>query len=222
MEKIKYPIKIGNMFKLSFSEEVGNVLSHGVMALFCLIMLPIVSVLAYVRYGVIMAVGYSIYCIGIFFMFLMSTLYHAMKFETSQKKVFRVLDHCSIYVAIAATFTPVCLLILDGFYLWLILILQWSLVLFGIIYKSLTTNRKVKSGVLMYLFMGWSAAFLIPKLLSTQSSYFFLFIILGGIFYSVGIFFYAKKTKAWFHFIWHIFVNLAAISHFIAVVFLAR
>lgn len=222
MEKLKYPIKIGNVFKLSFSEEVGNAVSHGIMAIFCLFMLPFVSVLGYVKYGTFMAIGYSIYCISVFFTFLMSTLYHSMLFETGQKKVFRILDHCAIYVAIAGSFTPICLLILDGIFLWSILILQWSMVIFGVIYKSLTTNKKVKSGVLIYLLMGWSAVVLIPKLLQTQSLLFFIFIALGGIFYSVGIIFYSKKTISWFHFVWHIFVALAALSQFIAIVFLAR
>lgn len=220
MDTIKYPIKIGQVFKLSFNEEVGNVISHGVMAVFFLCMLPLISVLGYIRAGMGLAVSLSIYGIGVFFMFLMSTLYHAMQFETAHKKVFRILDHSAIYVAIASTFTPIVWRTLDGFFLWSILILQWGLVLFGVIYKSLMTHKQVKSGVFLYLVMGWSALLLMPKLFATQSFWFFIFILLGGIFYSVGIIFYSQKSVAWCHFTWHIFVNLAALSHFIAVVFL--
>lgn len=218
----QYPIKIGNIFKLSFGEELGNAISHGVMALFFLCMIPLSTILGYQQFGLAMAVAYAIYCIGVFLMFLMSTLYHAMNFDSLQKKIFRILDHCGIYIAIAATFTPVCFLILSGWKLYLILALQWSMVVFGIIHKSKTANKKTRSSLIMYMIMGWSALFLIPRLMQTQSTLFFIFILLGGLFYSVGTFFYAKKSVAWFHFTWHIFVNLAAISHFIAVIFLAK
>lgn len=220
MEKIKYPLKIENMFKLSFKEEAANAISHGIMAIFYLLMLPFVSVRVYLTYNLNLTIAYSVYCIGVFLMFLMSCLYHSMRFDTKQKRIFRILDHCMIYVAIAATFTPICLVILDGFMLWLILITQWLIVLFGIIYKSFMTNKKVKSGLAIYTIMGWSALILIPKLYTSQSFLFLLMLILGGVFYSIGIFFYAKKTMGWFHFIWHLFVAFASIFHFVAVVFL--
>lgn len=222
MKKSIYPLKIGNIFKLSFGEEIGNSVSHGVMAVLCLIFLPIVSVYGYVKHGLLMSVGYSIYVICIFLMFLMSTLYHTMKFETSQKLIFRILDHSGIYLAIAGSFTPICLKILNGFFLYLILISQWGMVIIGIIIKSLFTKKKPKGSSLIYLIMGWSAVFLIPKLLETQSIVFFILIILGGISYSVGAIFYNKKEKGWFHFVWHLFVNVAAILHFIAIIFLLK
>lgn len=217
-----YPLKIGNIFKLSFEEEIGNSITHGIMAIFCLIMLPIVSVYGYIKHNIVISVGFSIYVICIFLMFLMSTLYHSMKFETNQKIIFRILDHCGIYLAIAGSFTPVCLKILDGVFLYLILIAQWGMVIIGIIIKSLFTKKKPKGSSIIYLVMGWSALLLIPSLIKTQSILFFILILFGGLIYSIGTLFYRKKDKAWFHFIWHIFVNIAAISQFIAIIFLLK
>lgn len=217
-----YPLKIGNIFKLSFEEEIGNSITHGIMAIFCLIMLPIVSVYGYIKHNIVISVGFSIYVICIFLMFLMSTLYHSMKFETNQKIIFRILDHCGIYLAIAGSFTPVCLKILDGVFLYLILIAQWGMVIIGIIMKSLFTKKKPKGSSIIYLVMGWSALLLIPSLIKTQSILFFILILFGGLIYSIGTLFYRKKDKAWFHFIWHIFVNIAAISQFIAIIFLLK
>lgn len=217
-----YPLKIGNIFKLSFEEEIGNSITHGIMAIFCLIMLPIVSVYGYIKHNIVISIGFSIYVICIFLMFLMSTLYHSMKFETNQKIIFRILDHCGIYLAIAGSFTPVCLKILDGVFLYLILIAQWGMVIIGIIIKSLFTKKKPKGSSIIYLVMGWSALLLIPTLIKTQSILFFILILFGGLIYSIGTLFYRKKDKAWFHFIWHIFVNIAAISQFIAIIFLLK
>lgn len=217
-----YPLKIGNIFKLSFEEEIGNSITHGIMAIFCLIMLPIVSVYGYIKHNIVISIGFSIYVICIFLMFLMSTLYHSMKFETNQKIIFRILDHCGIYLAIAGSFTPVCLKILDGVFLYLILIAQWGMVIIGIIMKSLFTKKKPKGSSIIYLVMGWSALLLIPSLIKTQSILFFILILFGGLIYSIGTLFYRKKDKAWFHFIWHIFVNIAAISQFIAIIFLLK
>lgn len=222
MKKSVYPLKIGNIFKLSFGEEIGNSISHGVMAALCLIFIPIVSVYGYLKHGLLLSIGFSIYVICIFLMFLMSTLYHSMKFETGQKIIFRILDHSGIYLAIAGSFTPVCLKILDGFFLYSILIAQWGMVIVGIIIKSLFTKKKSKGSSLIYLIMGWSAVLLIPKLLETQSIAFFVLILLGGLSYSIGAIFYSKKDKAWFHFIWHLFVNMAAILQFIAIIFLLK
>lgn len=217
-----YPLKIGNIFKLSFEEEIGNSITHGIMAIFCLIMLPLVSVYGYIKHNIVISIGFSIYVICIFLMFLMSTLYHSMKFETNQKIIFRILDHCGIYLAIAGSFTPVCLKILDGVFLYIILIAQWGMVIIGIIIKSLFTKKKPKGSSIIYLVMGWSALLLIPSLIKTQSILFFILILFGGLIYSIGTLFYRKKDKAWFHFIWHIFVNIAAISQFIAIIFLLK
>ena len=197
------------MFKLTFGEEVGNAVSHGVMALLCLFVLPFVSVYSYLRGGIVRSVGVSIFMICLFLMFLISTIYHSMAYDSQQKYIFRKLDHICIYLAIAGSYTPVALCVVKGWVGILILVIQW---------KAVSKRAFPILSTAIYLVMGWIAIVFIPFLI--HSSFWFLFfIILGGVMYSIGVFFYAKHKK-FFHFVWHLFINCASILHFIAIVFL--
>lgn len=119
------------MFRLSFGEEVGNAVSHGVMAVITFILLPLFAVYSYIQGGVIRAAGTSIYLMCMFFMFLTSTIYHSMSYGSPQKYVFRKLDHIAILFAIAGSYTPVCLSLIQGTSGIVILIIEWSMVLGG-------------------------------------------------------------------------------------------
>ncbi len=208
-----------DMIKLTFGEEVGNVITHGVMALLCLFALPFAAVFSYVKGGTVRAVGVSIYIICLFLMFLISAIYHSMAFESTQKYVFRRLDHICIYLAIAGSYTPVALCVVDGWVRILILVLEWGAVLAGILMKSIAKKSYPVLSITIYMVMGWAAVFFIPALIAHASFWFMFFIVLGGVMYSVGVFFYSKH-KRYFHFIWHLFINAASICHFIAIVFL--
>ncbi|MGN1343161.1 MAG: hemolysin III family protein [Traorella sp.] len=209
-----------NLIQLSFKEEVGNSISHGVMAVICLFLLPICAVKGYIDGGIIQSIALSIFILSLFLMFLISCLYHSMKYETGQKTVFRILDHCFIYVAIAGSYTPVALCIIEGWQGALILILQWSMVLAGVLYKSIAQKAYPKLSVTIYLVMGWAAILFIPLLLKKASLPFMFFIVLGGLFYSIGTFFYKKQYDyKYFHLIWHFFINAGAIAHMIGIIF---
>lgn len=207
-----------DMFHLSFKEEVGNSISHGVMALLCLLLLPYFSVYSYLRGGILRCVGISIFIICLFLMFLISTIYHSMDYNTEQKYVFRKLDHICIYLAIAGSYTPIALCITDGWVRILILGLEWGFVIAGILLKSISKKSYPILSTTIYLVMGWTALLFIPELIQNSSFLFWLFIILGGIMYSVGVFFYSRHIS-FFHFIWHIFINIASICHIIAIVY---
>lgn len=209
-----------NIIHLSFGEELGNSISHGVMALAFLILLPFVAVRSYLQSGALLAVSESIFMISMFLMFLTSTLYHSMAYETKQKYIFRILDHIFIYFAIAGSYTPIALNVVGGITGWVIFAIQWTCVLFGILYKSLARKSTPKITVTIYLIMGWIAVLFIPKIIQTAGAPFIIMILLGGVFYTIGSYFYKQKTKPYFHFIWHLFINAAAICHFIAIVFL--
>lgn len=212
-----------NLIQLSFGEEVGNAITHGVMAVICLFLLPAAAIKAYLEGGALQAAGTSIFIISIFMMFLVSCLYHSMKYETPQKTIFRILDHCFIYVAIAGSYTPIALCIIEGWQGLLILILQWAMVLAGVLYKSIARRSYPKISVTIYLIMGWIAVLFIPLLLRKASAIFLALIVLGGIFYSIGTLFYKKQyNKKYYHMIWHFFINAGAISHMIAIIFFLR
>ena len=205
----------------TFGEEVGNTISHGVMSILMLLALPFAAVWSYTHSGgdVLQCVGVSIFCVSIFLMCLISTLYHAMLHDTRHKEIFHILDHIFIYVAIAGSYTPVALSVIGGWQGWLIFVLQWVMVLFGIFYKSLSRRLIPAVSLTIYLVMGWTVIFFFPLFLSHASWQFITLIALGGVFYTIGAVFYAMKSFRHHHLVWHLLINLAAASHFVAIVF---
>ncbi|NMA74672.1 MAG: hemolysin III family protein [Bacteroidales bacterium] len=208
-----------NNVQLTFGEELGNSITHGVMSFLMLMGLPFASIYGYVKGGITLGTGYGIFIISLFLMFLASTLYHAMAYDSKHKYVFRILDHSFIYVAIAGTYTPVCLYVIGGKLGYGILIVQWLMVLFGILYKAIAQKSIPKLSVTIYLIMGWAALIALPDLIKNSNFWFVFLIALGGILYSIGAWFYMQKDRPYFHMIWHLFINFAALSHFIAIIF---
>lgn len=209
---------IRNIVRLSFNEELANVITHGIMALVFLLLLPFSAVYSYVEGGSLLAIGTSIFVICIFLMYLVSTLYHSMAYGTTYKVVFRILDHIFIYFAIAGSYTPIALSLIGGWKAAVILIVQWGFVVFGIFYKAVAKKEYPKLTLIIYLVMGWIAVLFLPTLIRNSQPIFLGLIVLGGVFYSVGAYFYTRKKK-WSHMIWHLFINAASIVHFIAIVF---
>ena len=126
-----------NGFKLSFGEEVGNAISHGVMAVLCLVLLPLVMAYMVQQKGLEIAIGVGYYMICMFMMFIVSCLYHSMHYGSSQKYVFRKLDHIMILFAIAGTYTPICLSLLDKPMGYVLLAIEWICVFIGVFYGTL-------------------------------------------------------------------------------------
>lgn len=215
----KIEASLTKIFPSYFKEEVWNCIIHGVLSLLLLCFIPFSAVYAYQQGGTIQAFSVSVFTICIFLMLLVSTLYHAMRHDSPHKQVFRILDHIFIYFAIAGSYTPVALCLIKGWQGIVILVIQWLMVIIGILYKSLSIKSLPKLSLTIYLVMGWTIVFFIPRLLSTASSIFLWLIVLGGVLYSIGAYFYAKKDLSYHHVIWHIFIGLASILHFIAIVF---
>lgn len=205
----------------TFGEEVGNAVSHGVMTILTLLALPFAAVWAYIESGgeVRTVVGVSIFVVSIFMMFLISTLYHAMEPQSKHKDVFHILDHIFIYVAIAGSYTPVALDIIGGWQGVVVFVVQWVAVIFGIFYKSLSRRSIPAISLTIYLLMGWTVVFFFPLFLRHASLPFIVLIAVGGLFYTIGAVFYAMKGFRYHHLVWHLLINLAAASHFVAIVF---
>ena len=216
-EKIKKIIYIP-----TFGEEVANAVSHGVMTVLMLLALPFSAVWVYtheVLNPVLASVGVSVFVISIFLMFLCSTLYHAMLPESKHKAVFHILDHIMIYFAIAGSYTPIALSVIGGWQGVLIVVIQWLMVLFGIFYKSLSKRSIPSVSLTIYLIMGWMIVIFFPLFWKSASTPLLALIAAGGIFYTIGAWFYAKKGFRYHHLVWHLLINLAVICHFIGIVF---
>ena len=180
----------------TFGEEIANTVSHGVMSILTLLSLPFAAVWSYthaVGNNIESAVGVSVFVISLFLMFLCSTLYHSMQPQSRHKEIFHILDHIFIYVAIAGSYTPIALTVIDGWQGILIVVLQWAMVLFGIFYKSLSKRSIPAVSLTIYLIMGWTVVFFFPLFLRNASTPLLVLIAAGGIFYTIGAWFYAKK-----------------------------
>lgn len=203
----------------TIGEEVANSISHGVMSFIILMLLPFSAVWSYLNGGMMAVAAVSVYIISIFMMMLFSTLYHSMSPQSRHKEVFHILDHIFIYVAIAGTYTPVSLLVIGGWQGTLIVVLQWLMVVFGIFYKSLSRKSIPAISLTIYLVMGWTIVVFLPLFIRHASTQLLSLIALGGVFYTLGAWFYARKGFRYHHLVWHLLINLAVVSHFVAIIF---
>ena len=197
-----------DIIPLSFGEEIGNSVSHGVAALLTLFLLPYAAVHSYIAHGTLSSVSISIFVISIFMMFISSTIYHAMKNNTAHKYILRIIDHSMIYVAISGTYTPVLLTVVGGWIGWFVFILLWGTTIWGILYKSISVNVNPKLSLIVYLVMGWFGIIFL-----------LIIFVLGGLSYTIGAWFYAQKNRPYFHMIWHIFIVIASMFHLIAILY---
>ena len=206
----------------TFGEEVANSVSHGVMTVLMLLALPFSAVWAYLNnpsHPALASAGVSVFVISIFLMFLCSTLYHSMQPESKHKAVFHILDHIMIYFAIAGSYTPIALCVIGGWQGVLIVAIQWIMVLFGIFYKSLSKRSIPSISLTIYLIMGWMIVIFFPLFWRQASTPLLSLIGAGGIFYTLGAIFYAKKGFRYHHLVWHLLINLAVLCHFVGIVF---
>lgn len=162
--------------------------------------------------------GVSVFGGTLILMYLISTLYHALA-PIGAKKIFAILDHCSVYIFVAGTYTPFCLGAFHGTQGWVLFGIIWALATIGVVlYAVYGSHMRIASAV-TYFFMGWMIIVAIKPVSAALPSLSLLFLVLGGVVYTLGIFFYAMKSMKWFHSIWHLFVIAGSILHFFAVFF---
>jgi hemolysin III len=209
-----------DMLNLKLREPI-SALTHllaGVFSFFGLI------TLVYFGWGDLQKIiTFSIYGISLILMFTASGTYHMVIARDSIILNLRKLDHSAIYLLIAGTYTPICVYFFNGFWQYGMLILIWSLAIIGIVVKLFVINapRWINAGV--YLIMGWLAIMGIQEILRTMPTAAIIWLVLGGLFYSVGAIIYITKFldffpgKFGFHEVWHIFVILGALSHYLVI-----
>ena len=163
-------------------------------------------------------VSFSIYGTTLLLLYSFSTLYHSSRGKA--KEIFRKLDHHSIYLLIAGTYTPFTLVVLRGSLGWSIFGVIWGLAVLGIVLELLPQRGRRVLPVVIYLFMGWFCLIALKPLFRALPSAGFAWLLLGGIFYTVGVIFYVfDKRVRHFHGIWHLFVMAGSISHYFTVLF---
>lgn len=208
------------IIRLTYGEEVGNAVTHGVAAILVLIGMPFAYITAFTRGTPGDVAGIAIFCISIFMMFLNSMIYHIMEPGSRHKEITRILDHSFIYVAIAGSYTPIAISVIGGWQAIVILSVQWVAVVAGILYKSLAKMSIPKVSLMIYLIMGWTLLIFMPMFVRNANRPLFWLVLLGGVFYTLGAVIYAKKGFKFHHMVWHLFVFLGACAHFIGLCFL--
>jgi hemolysin III len=199
-------------------EEFWNVLTHGMGLFFSIAGLTLLVVFASLYESVWHIVSYSIYGASMVILYMASTMYHAAKKPTLKIRL-NVFDHAAIYVLIAGTYTPLMLVTLRGPWGWSIFGIEWGLAITGIILKLFFAGRYDKISTLAYVLMGWLAIVAIYPLIVNLALGGLIWLLIGGIFYSIGAVFYLWHKLNYNHAIFHVFVLLGTLSHFICIFF---
>ena len=203
----------------SKSEERLNIWSHGLGLVASCIAFPflIIKAISYSSFWDI--ASFIIYGLSLIILYAASTFYHAAKKPKRRRKL-NIFDHAAIYVLIAGSYTPFCLVALDSELGWYMFIAVWFFALTGIILKLFFTGQFDKISTAMYLLMGWQVMFFIKPLINALTSFSLNLLIIGGVFYTVGAILYSIKKMPYNHAIFHVFVLLGSVSHFLALYFL--
>jgi len=204
--------------KYTLAEELTNSISHGIGACLSVAALVLCIVQAATKGTAAGVVGASIYGSTLIILYCMSTLYHAITNEKA-RRVFRVLDHTSIYLLIAGTYTPVTLVTLKGALGWVLFGIVWGVAALGITLNSISIEKFKKFSMISYIIMGWCIVIGVKDIIEKMPKGGLVFMLLGGIMYTVGIIFFVLKKYKFMHSVWHFFVLAGSILQFFAIYF---
>ena len=199
-------------------EEIFNAVSHIVGGGLSLIFWATLLAVAYPSPAALL--GVSLFGLGAVTLYTMSAIYHFLP-DGRAKGVMRIFDHCTIFLLIAGTYSPYCLVALGGTTAgWIVLGLQWGFAVVGIVMNAVALDNKVVKAVSMalYCIMGWMALPILPQLFAALTTAQFALLLAGGLAYTAGIAFYALGRKLrWFHSVWHLFDIAGTVLQFASI-----
>ena len=196
--------------------ELASALTHGVGAMAALAGSAVLITLA-ALHGDAWQLGASIvFGITLLLLYVASTLYHSVQHPVAKGRL-KVFDHCAIYLLIAGTYTPFTLIGLRGPWGWGLFIAIWTLAIGGVVFKLFYTGRFKRLSTLIYIAMGWLIIVAIKPMLNSLDAWTLGWLLAGGLFYTLGTYFYHRESIPYSHAIWHLFVIAGSVCHFIAV-----
>lgn len=209
-EKISIP-------EYSLGEELMNAITHGVGVLFSVAALVLSVVFSAIHGNAWAVVASAIYGASLIILYMMSTMYHSLKVNNA-KRVFRILDHCTIYFLIAGTYTPYTLVSLNGPVGWTLFGIVWGAAILGIVFNAVNINKFKIISYIAYIAMGWVIIFAFKPLYEVIGFGGIAWLLGGGVAYTVGAVFYAFGKKCrYIHSVFHIFVLLGSVCQFISI-----
>ena len=211
---LKEKIQIPNY---SLGEEITNAILHGIGALLAIAALVLCVVFSAIHHNPYAVVSSCLYGSTLIILYTMSCLYHSLKVNNA-KRVFRIIDHCSIFLLIAGTYTPLTLVSLNGPIGWTLFGIIWGVSILGIILNAIDLNKYKVISMILYIMMGWAIIFTFPRLLKVIDMAGIYLLVAGGIVYTIGAIFYGvgKKIK-YMHSVFHFFVLAGRILHLFAI-----
>jgi hemolysin III len=219
MKKKRWLENIPLSAKQSLGEEIANSITHGTGVGLSITALVILVVFAAKLGDAFKVVSFSIYGAMLILMFMSSTLYHAFQ-QPNVKRFFRILDHSSICLLIAGTYTPITLGVMRGGWGWTLFGLIWGFALLGINLQIFAMKKLKWMSILMYILMGLMIVIAIKPLMDKAPRGLMMWMLIGGASYLFGVIFYIWKKLPWHHPIWHLFVLGGAICHFFGMLIL--
>ena len=196
--------------------EIASALTHGLGAVAALAGGAVLITLAAIH-GDGWQLGASIvFGVSLLLLYVASTLYHSIQHPVAKGRL-KVFDHCAIYVLIAGTYTPFTLIGLRGPWGWGLFIAIWTLALAGVVFKLFYTGRFKLLSTAIYIAMGWLVLVAIKPMLNSLDAWTLGWLLAGGLFYTLGTYFYHRESIRFSHAIWHLFVIGGSVCHFIAV-----
>ncbi|TYP70786.1 PAQR family membrane homeostasis protein TrhA [Paenibacillus methanolicus] len=207
---------MANTYTYSRREEVANAITHGIGALLSVAALVLLIVYASLHGTAWHVVSFTIFGSTMLLLYTASTLVHSFP-EGRLKDFFEIMDHSSIYLFIAGTYTPILFGILRGPLGWTLFGLVWGIALVGVVFKSFFTKRFLFTSTLFYILMGWLIVFAWGPLTESLPAGGLNLLIAGGICYTVGTVFYVWRGFPYHHAVWHLFVLAGSILHFFSV-----
>jgi hemolysin III len=206
--------------RLSVAEELANSVIHALGLVASLVALPVLVVAAAGRADAMHVVGCSVFAASLIALYAASTIYHALP-PSRVKQVFRVLDHVTIYLLIAGTYTPFTLGVLRGAWGWTLFGIVWSLAAAGIVWKTLLGLRYPRGSTVLYLMMGWLAVVAIRPITAQVPAAGLVWLVAGGLLYTGGVSFFVWERQRHSHAVWHLCVLAGSVCHFFAVLWYA-
>ncbi len=202
--------------KYTLGEEIFNSVSHGAgagLSIAGTVILIITSVIYTNPWGVVSS---CIYGASLIILYTMSTLYHSFT-NKKAKAFFRIMDHNTIFLLIAGTYTPITLYFLNGAIGWVLFGIVWGAAILGIVMNSINLEKARIPSIFCYVAVGWVIIFAIKPLIDAMATISLVFLLIGGGFYTLGIVFYAIKKVKYFHSIWHLFTIGGSVFHYFAI-----
>lgn len=210
MSKVKIP-------NYSLSEELINSISHGVASIFSIVGL-IMLVIKATNKGAMAVTTVTLFGTTMIILYTISCIYHALSPKITGKKVMRVIDHCNVFLLVFGTIIPVALVGIEGYLGWTYFSIVALVTLIGIVFSAIDVDKNQKIEVICHLINGWSVTLFSKTLITNIGTVGFLFVVLGGVMYSLGAILYGiGSKKKYMHSVFHFFCIFGTIFHYLAI-----